>query len=54
MLLNQNTTRVILKAKINKNNIYYHKTKDKEKEVIINSNEIIIDSIQVLDKQTLD
>ena len=49
----KNTIRVILKAKILKTNIYYHQKDDREKEVIVNSNQIILDSLQILDEQTL-
>jgi len=50
----ENTTRVILKAKINKQHIYYYKEENKEQEVIVNSNMIISNSIDLLEEALLE
>lgn len=45
--------RVILKAKINKQNIFYYDEKDKEEEIIVNSDKIIPYSINILKENIL-
>lgn len=47
------TVRVVVKAKINKDNIYYFDKDDQEKEVIVNESQIIISSIELINKKVL-
>jgi len=49
----ENTVRVLLKTKINKQDIFYYKNGDREKEVIVNSKLIILDSISLLEEAIL-
>ena len=50
----ENTIRVVLKAKINKTDIYYYQKEDRENEVIINSNRLVSNSINILEEAVLE
>lgn len=49
----QNTERVLVKAKIDKQFIYYYNEDENEKEVILDEREILIDSLTLCEKKTL-
>jgi hypothetical protein len=48
-----NTSRVIIKAKINKNDIYFYDKSLMEQEVVINPSEIVTTSAEVIEQKTL-
>ena len=50
----QNTSRVVLKAEINRNNIYYFNRDESEKEVVINTKKIIKNSIILIEEKIID
>ena len=50
----ENTTRVVLKANIDKQHIFYYKEDDREKEVIVNANMLISNSIDLLEEAVLE
>ncbi len=49
----QNTLRVIIKAKIDKNIIYYYNSDENEKEVILDERKISINSVKLCEKRIL-
>ncbi len=50
----RDTIRVVLKTIIDKADIYYHQKDGREKEVIINSNKLIFNSIDIIKEAVLD